>query len=436
MAAARTHSREAASPAPLAGASLHLRELGEHSVVLSDFEAQWLRRTHGRHLHLQPSEERRGAWTLRVGRVCGTIGLPGGRRICIEPRAPVGNVWALLWLAGEFEDSGPPVGGAETFAGVTEGMMALFVTEVARLVQSGIAVGYTPAERVLPCVRGRLDLQRQLRELPHRLDRFACRCSELTRDTLENRVLAAALALVVRVARANLDLRARAAWCLRALACTPTTRPLEPREIAAARAGAALQHYRLPLALARLLLDGLGVSHRPADSFHEAEAPALLVEMPRLFERFVCRSLQRNLPLPLRASSGGHSRPLDESGHALLSPDALIEGPHGPVCVVDAKYKPDPGARREPAAEDIYQMLAYCVGYGVRDAVLVYPREVARPPLRISGRASGSFSVTIHTMGIDLAGDTHSLAPRAARLAADIAGLLGGRAGPVSVGEN
>ena len=80
MAAERTPSAEAASPAPLAGASLHLRELGEHSVLLSDFEAQWLRRTHGRHLHLVPSEERRGAWTLRVGRVCGTIGLPGGRR--------------------------------------------------------------------------------------------------------------------------------------------------------------------------------------------------------------------------------------------------------------------------------------------------------------------------------------------------------------------
>jgi len=420
VAAETTPPMAVADAEGLPGSPLHLREGSEHCVSLTDLEAQWLRSTYGRHLDLL-RHGKRGAWALRAGRICGIITLPGGRRIYIEPRVPVRNVWTLLWLAGEVDCIAPPAAVAETFAGLADGMMELFVTEVARLIGSGVASGYNHVERVLPCVRGRLDLQRQLRELPHRLDRFACRFSELSRDTLENRVLAAALELVVRAAGGDLSLRARAAWCLRTLSSTVATRPLKAGEIAAARAGLAQRQYRVPLALARLLLEGLGVSHRPAGHLRGPATPTLLVEMPRLFERVVCRSLQQNLPLPLRASSGGHSRALDESGHALLSPDALIEGPDGPICVVDAKYKPDSGTRREPSADDTYQMLAYCIGYGVRHAVLVYPRAVDAPPLRIN---SGSFNATIHTLGLDLSADARSIKPEAARLAAQVAELL------------
>ena len=400
---------------------LHLRELEEQYVLLSESDAEWLGRTHGRHLTLTRHSPGRETWLVRAGRVCGIIALPSGRRAYIEPRVPVRNIWTLLGLAGETDSLGWPPGAGETFSGLVEGVMQMFVREVALLIERGVAIGYRQTDEVLASVRGRLDVQRQVRELPASLDRFACRFAEFTRETPENRVLAAALQVVLRAAAGDTDLRARAAWCLRGIGCRGDV-TLQRNDLVAARVSAATRQYRVPLSLARLLLQGLGAGHRSGGGPRGAQTPSMLVEMPRLFERFVCRTLDRSLPPGARVRYAGHSRPLDDAGHALLTPDAVVEGMAGAVCVVDAKYKPEPTDRHEPSASDIYQMLAYCVGYGVRHAVLLYPRAMAAPPLRI--RRDG-FSATIHPMGIDLSGEAHTLRTQGEVVCARIAELAG-----------
>ncbi len=401
--------------------ALHLREMEEQYVLLTESDAEWLTSTHGRHLTLARHSPGRETWLVRAGRVCGIIALPSGRRVYIEPRVPVRNIWTLLGLAGETDSLGWPPGAGETFSGLVEGVMQMFVREVALLIERGVAIGYRQTDEVLACVRGRLDVQRQVRELPASLDRFACRFAEFTRETPENRVLAAALQVVLRASGGDSELRARAAWCLRGIGCTGEVN-LQRHDLAAARVSAATRQYRVPLSLARLLLQGLGAGHRSGGGLRGAQTPSMLVEMPRLFERFVCRTLERSLPPGTRVRYAGHSRPLDDASHAVLTPDAVVEGMTGAVCVVDAKYKPEPTDRHEPSASDIYQMLAYCVGYGVREAVLLYPRALDAPPLRI--RRDG-FSATIHPMGIDLSAEAHTLRPQGELACARIAELAG-----------
>jgi 5-methylcytosine-specific restriction enzyme subunit McrC len=260
-----------------------------------------------------------------------------------------------------------------------------------------------------------------VRELPGKLDRFACRFAEFSRETPENRVLAAALHVVLRAAPERPDLRASAARCLREVGCSEAPR-LEQRDLAAARVSAATRHYRVPLALARLLVESLSAGHRPAAGFRAVKSPSLLVEMPRLFERFVCRTLQRGLAGDARVRSAGHSVPLDDGSHAMLTPDAVVEGRDGPLCVVDAKYKPEPTDRHEPSASDLYQMLAYCVGYDVGHAVLVYPRRMDASPVRI--RREG-FTAEIHPLGLDLSSEAHTLVPNGRALCERIRELIG-----------
>ncbi len=388
--------------------------------MLAPGDVRWLQRHHSRHLSVIRDPGASDAWIVRAGRVCGAIALPGGRRLFIEPRVSVRNVWTMLAMTGDAALLDWPPTATETLSGLVDGLMEMFVREVETLIARGISAGYRPTEEVLPCVRGRLDVQRQLRELPGKFDRFACTYAEFSRETPENRVLAAALQVVLRTAGRQSGQRAAAARCLREIGCS-TQVQLQRHEIAAVRVSAATRHYRVPLALARLLLDGLGVGHRPAHGFRGVKTPSLLVEMPRLFERFVCRTLERGLTGG-RVRSAGHSVALDDGSHAMLTPDAVVEGPRGPLCVVDAKYKPEPTDRHEPSAGDLYQMLAYCVGYGVRHAVLVYPRSIDIAPVRIT---RDGFSATIHPLGIDLSADAHTLRPGGEMLCGAIAELIG-----------
>lgn len=407
----------AASPAD----ALHLRELEERYVEMTPADAEWLGRTHGRHIEVTPKPGGERSWLLQVGRICGVVALPSGRRVHIQPRVPVRNIWTLLALAGDRSCLGWPPGVGETLVGLVDGLMEMFVREVECVVERGVAIDYQPAEGALRSIRGRLDVRRQIRELPARPERFACRYAQFSRETPENRVLAAALQVVMRAAPTGSELRAAAARCLRAMGCREDLR-LQAHEAAAARVSAATRHYRVPLSLARLLLDGLGAGHRAGGSHRRGRAPSLLVEMPRLFERFLCRTLEQGLAPGARVRWAGHSVALDDGGRAMLTPDAVVEGLSGPLCVVDAKYKPEPTDRHEPSASDLYQMLAYCVGYGVRHAVLVYPRTVDATPLRI--RREG-FCATIHPLGLDLSADAHTLRPRGELLCAQVAELAG-----------
>lgn len=167
------------------------------------------------------------------------------------------------------------------------------------------------------------------------------------------------------------------------------------------------EHYRTPLALARMLLEMLSVTHRAG----EREMLPLLIAMPRLFERFVQRLLEERLPgdgLTVRWERRRRSLDIDRT--VTLRPDLVICRHGEPICIGDAKYKPtgwdDEMADVEEATAsrnaDVYQMLAYCTGYRVRDAVLIYPQPSGRETIRVE---TGAEPARIHSIGIPLTGD-------------------------------
>lgn len=408
---------------------LLLRELRTERVELSPHDAAYLSRHHLNHLDLRPIRSDPTGWLVTPRDVCGVIPLPSGRTVHIEPKVPVGNLWHLLSQAWDVvEVSSPaPVGGV---AGLLTGLMAAYVVELATLVGRGLTHGYTTRAEVLPTIRGRIDLSAQLR-IPGSLpSRFACVYEGLEVTTPANRVLRAALEIARPYCAHEPRLRPALRRCAEALHSVPPG-PVGRRELARVCTHAETAYYRAALALARLILEGCAASHHPGTR----RAPALIVEMPRLFERFICRALARGLPSDLRARIGGPIIALDEDRRALLVPDVVVEAARGPVCVVDAKYKATgadpPGPVHEPRADDVYQMLAYCVGYGVSVAVLVYPQPRATPPLVIDLMRPRSGPSTkhaprharIHTLGIDLSGDRASVSARCRELCARVAAI-------------
>src|SRR5690606_30813238 len=69
------------------------------------------------------------------------------------------------------------------------------------LLRGGLLAGYVEREEDLPVVRGRLLLDRQVRERFGQLDRLICRHDELETDVTENQILAAALRVAAWQAR-------------------------------------------------------------------------------------------------------------------------------------------------------------------------------------------------------------------------------------------
>ena len=385
-----------------------IRELEARYLELSEAESDFLLRRYHRHIHLQPAVGAPGVWLVCATDCCGVIPLPGGRPLHIEPKADIANLWRLLTADCDLMEFNEERVGLQTVAELLWSLAEIFVKRCERLVDAGLLRGYRPREEDLRSVRGRLDVTRTVRRRPGTRHLLACRYDELTADILENRILRWTLHRLARgYFGARDDLRARAARCEARMTGVETV-AVTDYDFSQVHFDALNRHYRTPLALAELLLDALGVTHRPG----RFDLPPMFLNMPVVFERFAAGLLARALrDTDLRAHSSAHSTALDDHGRLAVTPDVLVTRAGEPVCVIDAKYKlaPDGSGRGIPAAGDVYQMLAYCVGYGVSDAVLVYPERLreeesgspGRPALTITRQG---VTVNIHVTGFNLAG--------------------------------
>jgi 5-methylcytosine-specific restriction enzyme subunit McrC len=148
------------------------------------------------------------------------------------------------------------------------------------------------------------------------------------------------------------------------------------------------EHYRDAHALARLLLEAMGT--RDVFSPGSTRSFVFMIDMNRLFERFVLRVVERALggtacrvqyqaPDPSVIWDAGANRP-----YTRIVPDLTIVSARRPPrrLPVDAKYKLYDDRPLDPA--DLYQVFLYAYAYGHAEsrapaAVLLYPSETNAP---------------------------------------------------------
>jgi 5-methylcytosine-specific restriction enzyme subunit McrC len=149
------------------------------------------------------------------------------------------------------------------------------------------------------------------------------------------------------------------------------------------------------LDLCRLLAEGL----TPGEAAGTTPAPAFLLDMERVFERYLTRGV-----LEAFASSRHYAvsvqtahvvaRPEAGRPEVLMRPDLTIDQAGRPVLVIDAKWKRLP--RTSLVTADLYQVLAYCTALGVERGVLVYPGRAGR----VWEYGFGPVAVTIRTLRV------------------------------------
>ena len=347
--------------------TLLLTEREPRIVRLSSADVAFLLEHHRGHVEVLPTGRRHLYRLMALG--CAGVLVAPTSRFVIRPKIPLANVFAML-------DPLAAVSPQDDSVSLRKGteILEFLAGQLVRLMAERIAVGLhrTYRER---CERGsllhgQLDLPAQLREAPGRKDQLHSRYDELTADGACHRVVKAmAEALLVSPL-----LGAEVCAALhRALAgyADASSVPLSARLWDAAVAERMPEEYRPLLDLCRLLTDSL----MPADAAGPMPAPSFLLDLERVFERYIARGIVAAFAHSRKYTVGvqtTHTVNRIDSGlpDVTVCPDVTIDREGRTVVVVDTKWK-----RWRGSAErgDLYQMLAYGTTLGTERVALVYP---------------------------------------------------------------
>lgn len=321
-----------------------------------------------------------GLWTVLPAGTVGAVQV-GNLLVEVTPKQKVG-LSRLLFLLGYAANPGfrpDDVAGVEDtdlFAALGESL----ARQGLRALERGALNGYVHVEDALRTVRGRIRVGDQMTRRPGMLLPLEVAYDDFTVDVAENRILRAAIRLMMQVPRLSHDVRWKLAHLDSKLDGVSELRFGAP--LPSWTASRLNEHYVPALRLAEIILGNMsaeaGIGRHSVASF--------VVNMATVFEDFVTTSLREAFEGYPGETSGQYETFLDElelgqTGNRVRMAVDIVHSVRGvPAMVFDAKYKAASPSGAYPNA-DHYQMLAYCTALDVSRAWLVYAGQ-GRPRVR------------------------------------------------------
>ena len=345
-------------------------------------------------LTIEPSGEE-NVWWLTPGSRVGAVDVGDVLSVSIQPKLEIGRVFFLASYAlGEFRlrdlesflyaQKDPPL----------ETMARFFADAAQRAFARGLLHGYRSEEEALLTVRGRIRFDEQIRRrfgvpLP-----VEVRYDDFTEDVLANRLVkAAALALgTMRLQDPKSRIQiGRVAATLENV----TSVSFALRDVPKVTFDRLNEHYRRVIGLSRLIL-----RHATVETGRGTfRAAGFLMDMNKVFERFVRRALREELRLAEREFPANRRLRFDAAANVPMEPD--LSWWTGGTCVFagDAKYK-RLDHQHAPNA-DLYQLLAYITALGLQDGMLIYAQGAGKPETHHVRRTNKR----LHVATLDLTGE-------------------------------
>jgi len=235
----------------------------------------------------------------------------------------------------------------------------------------------------LSFIRGKILFNENLRKNLARKHKVHCRFSEFTENILLNQIFRYTVFLLLRITGdpENYSLLKQLEFILSDVSLE-RIRVEDFSKVHLNR----LSRYLEPL----VQLSKLFITHGTIQLFHgKLETFSFVFDMEELFEEFVAEFIKRHksqlLPSGTEVKSQDKTKKLVDSPEPLftIKPDILINS-KGKKLIIDTKYKMlNPEDRRYGVSQaDMYQMLAYSVKHGCKQAVLLYPEhlKIKTPP--------------------------------------------------------
>ncbi|PSU55696.1 McrC family protein [Photobacterium phosphoreum] len=243
-----------------------------------------------------------------------------------------------------------------------EVFISQFLQSVNALIKRGLRSDYVPKEDNIAFLKGKLNVGKQLRHNVINKHKFYCEYDEFSLDRPANRLIHAALTKVNGVVRSaeNQKLLQELMFIFHDVPVSLNHK----HDFSLVALGRGMNHYELPLAWAKLILDGLSPQTMKGDH----HAASLLFPMERVFEDYVTQSFSKTLKQTHRLKAQIQSKSLvthNGSSWFKLKPDMVIEYNNKVVSVLDTKWKLLDSSKANGtdkyglSQSDFYQMLAY-----------------------------------------------------------------------------
>ncbi|MBE7550038.1 MAG: hypothetical protein HS126_03030 [Anaerolineales bacterium] len=304
-------------------------------------------------------------------------------------KSAVTNLLWMLFYAGELPLHEQDVAAIRTHRGdLFEILVRIFCERLGEQLERGLHRTYEHREEILPVLKGRWLLGRQLRQQPLLRHKFEVGYDEFLPDNPLNRILCYTVSFLRALTRhpenrQHLDMLRL--WFDEVTLLRRIT-PNDLDRVVFTRLNAA---YQPVFNLARMFLtqEALQLQAGATPTF------TFLFDMNLLFERFVAGFLRRyhHLTLPpeyqdctivLQGRSEARwlarTRPEPDGGRRVfrLKPDILLRKPDRRIAlVVDTKYKIHPTVNEA----DAYQMHVYATRYDCPEVLLLYPEGHINP---------------------------------------------------------
>ena len=348
---------------------IELKEYSTHSTALL-LDKQQLRALADAHIEVAPSSEEGRTYSLTPSSYIGAVNV-GDLAVVVRPKIPIDRVMFLIAYSMDPKNWRRDPVNLTYDEYVLEAIVLAFAHRTRQAIQRGLLQSYRYEEDALNTVRGRIRIGDQIRrrfDIPLPVE---VAFDEFTEDIEENRLLKTAIQLLghthIRSGPARREVRR-----LRPAFTTVGLGTYRRGAVPKIRYTRLNEHYRPAVELARLIIESFSLEL----SHGEVTGAAFLIDMNRVFERFLYVALGEALRLPGHQWKSGAGLSLDEDERISMKPDlswwpASPENAEGrPLFVGDAKYKSHKPQDFEHG--DVYQMLAYCTAANLASGLLVY----------------------------------------------------------------
>lgn len=361
-----------------------------------------------------------GARSVKFAHYCGVISL-GNLTLEILPKIygkeqePGACRKALVMMLQKARVIKPAKGGTAQIALQKHVLLEIFILHFCDLLHAELMQGmirhYVTKEESLPVLRGRLRIEKQLKQnLAHR-ERLFCRYDELSADNTHNRIIKYVLHLLLRLSTGVIVRKQLTELLIQFDDISDVL--VDVAVLDRLQFDRVTNRYEPIFTQCRWFLQGL----HPDVTVGDAACLTLLFDMNRLFEAYVAASFRK-----LAWQNGFHMREQGPRKYMMLQndrneqlflmkPDMVFLGSNKqPAAIADAKWKMlDEREKKLGVSQaDLYQMVGYATRYRVDKLALIYPKQQwLREPIELQVQGTTASLVIIP---IDIAANDKELA--------------------------
>ncbi len=318
-----------------------------------------------------PSPSTDGMCVFRNKGFVGHIQLPNDYSIRLVPKVDLKNVFGMMEYAynlGDFDLD--TVYDSDTVEGFYDRIANILAQNVVRRRKQGLYRNYVRQSEESETIRGRINFAKTVRKPWD--SKAHIEYNEMTANNENNQILLYTLSKIS--SSTNLcreDTLQIARRGVRSMRGVIDYKMFQPSDCVGRQYNRLNQDYRRMHALSRLILDNSGASYEVGETM----MVPFNVKMNMLYQKFVAKWLEENLPDGYEINRGGEEETViltEFAGKELkYRIDIVLYNTERdePIAVIDVKYKDN----KRPSTSDISQMVGYAKATGTEESFLLYP---------------------------------------------------------------